>query len=51
MPQQHPKSSVVQKILDLPINKRETVLDKLFQGFFKLLEISALFLDKMSQKK
>jgi hypothetical protein len=45
---QNQKSSVLKKILDVPLNRRETLLDKLFQAFFKLLEIVAIVLGKAS---
>ncbi len=48
---QKQQESLLEKILKYPLNNRENVLDKLFQGFFKLLEMSVSLLSRLTRKK
>jgi hypothetical protein len=43
--------SLLYRLLDHPVNARESILDKLFQVFFKVLLLATTVLEKVSGKK
>ncbi len=47
--QEQPRS-LIYRVLDHPVNARESIMDKLFQVFFKVLLLVTTLLEKMSGK-
>ncbi len=49
--EQEPKHSPVYHLLRLPVTRHETVLDKLFQAFFRFLSVVATMLQVVGKRK